>query len=95
MGGEIVNVNSGGVRGGEIVRKKPNRLYTGRSAPSLDIPSRQHGAKHSSWWNAPETKRKKRVAQYKFYAVEGKVKISIKKGFRWFKKTCSRIVHGF
>ncbi|KAG8363873.1 hypothetical protein BUALT_Bualt19G0067800 [Buddleja alternifolia] len=42
-----------------------------------------------------EWKRKKRIAKYKLYSVEGKVKNSLRKGFRWFKNTCSRIVHGF
>ncbi|KAK0582495.1 hypothetical protein LWI29_026198 [Acer saccharum] len=46
------------------------------------------------WWNDPETKRRKRVAKYKFYSVEGKVKSSLKKGFRWMKKKCSHIIHG-
>ncbi|KAK0599231.1 hypothetical protein LWI29_003455 [Acer saccharum] len=45
------------------------------------------------WWNDLETKRRKRVAKYKFYSVEGKVKSSLKKGFRWMKKKCSRIIH--
>ncbi|KAI9185344.1 hypothetical protein LWI28_006341 [Acer negundo] len=45
-------------------------------------------------WNDPETKRRKRVTKYKFYSVEGKVKSSLKKGFRWMKKKCSRIIHG-
>ncbi|KAL7084104.1 hypothetical protein ACP275_14G204200 [Erythranthe tilingii] len=46
-------------------------------------------------WHDGEWKRRKRVAKYKFYSVEGKVKNSFRKGLRWFKKTCSRIVHGF
>ncbi|KAI3448521.1 hypothetical protein Pfo_005186 [Paulownia fortunei] len=47
------------------------------------------------WHGGQELKRKKRIAKYKLYSVEGKVKSSLRKGFRWFKKTCSRIVHGF
>ncbi|XP_010931722.1 uncharacterized protein [Elaeis guineensis] len=35
------------------------------------------------WWAAEaEAKRQRRVARYKIYAVEGKVKASIRKGFR-------------
>ncbi|KAJ7973289.1 DUF3511 domain protein [Quillaja saponaria] len=45
-----------------------------------------------SWWNDPELKRKRRVASYKFYAAEGKLKHSLKKGFRWLKIKCIRIV---
>ncbi|KAF5739901.1 hypothetical protein HS088_TW12G01113 [Tripterygium wilfordii] len=48
-----------------------------------------------SWWNDPEMKRKKRVVKYKLYAVEGKVKSSIKNGYRWLKRKCSKMVHGF
>ncbi|KAA0033960.1 DUF3511 domain protein [Cucumis melo var. makuwa] len=48
-----------------------------------------------SWWKKPEMKRRQRVAKYKLYAVEGKVKSSIKKGFRWIKTKCSRIISGF
>nr|KYP74219.1 hypothetical protein KK1_006889 [Cajanus cajan] len=43
----------------------------------------------------PETKRRKRIARYKVYAVEGKVKASLRNGIRWIKDTCSRIVHGY
>ncbi|KAF3660432.1 putative DNA helicase hus2 [Capsicum annuum] len=48
-----------------------------------------------SWYSTPEFKRKKRVAKYKLYSMEGKVKASFKNGYRWFKHTCSRIIHGF
>ncbi|KAL3683683.1 hypothetical protein R1sor_001705 [Riccia sorocarpa] len=33
----------------------------------------------------PEVKRKKRVASYKVFTVEGKVKASVRSGFRWIK----------
>ncbi|KAK9755976.1 hypothetical protein RND81_01G064100 [Saponaria officinalis] len=45
--------------------------------------------------NDPEIQRKKRVVSYKVYAVEGKMKGSFRKSFRWFKSTCSHVVHGF
>ncbi|KAJ4969530.1 hypothetical protein NE237_016231 [Protea cynaroides] len=49
-----------------------------------------------SWsFNNPDMKRRKRVAQYKIYAVEGKVKSSFRRGLRWIKNKCSEIVHGF
>ncbi|KAK4339717.1 hypothetical protein RND71_041179 [Anisodus tanguticus] len=47
------------------------------------------------WYSKPEINRKKRVAKYKIYSMEGKVKRSFKNGYRWFKHTCSRIIHGF
>ncbi|KAI4378069.1 hypothetical protein MLD38_015606 [Melastoma candidum] len=46
-------------------------------------------------WTDPEMKRKRRVAKYKMYSAEGKIKESLKKGIRWIKRKCSRIVHGF
>lgn len=40
----------------------------------------------ATWWAADaEAKRQRRVARYKIYAVEGKVKASIRKGLRWVK----------
>ncbi|CAL9003293.1 unnamed protein product [Prunus brigantina] len=44
------------------------------------------------WWNDPELKRRGRVARYKLYGAEGKVKRSLKKGYRWFKRKCLEIV---
>ncbi|ONM26322.1 hypothetical protein Zm00014a_005420 [Zea mays] len=38
-----------------------------------------------------EMKRRRRVASYKAYAVEGKVKASIRRGIRWVKAKCDRI----
>lgn len=55
-------------------------------------------ASSSNTWNFnadPELQRKKRVVGYKAYAVEGKVKGSVKKSFRWIKDTCIQVVHGF
>lgn len=43
----------------------------------------------------PELQRKKRVASYKVYAVEGKMKGSFRKSYRWIKHTCSQVVHGW
>ncbi|KAK6917348.1 Protein of unknown function DUF3511 [Dillenia turbinata] len=47
----------------------------------------------SSWsFNDAEMKRKRRVIKYKLYSMEGKVKSSIKHGFRWFKRKCARMI---
>ncbi|KAL6894400.1 hypothetical protein ACP4OV_008498 [Aristida adscensionis] len=46
-----------------------------------------------SWWSGdPEAKRRRRVAGYKSYAVEARVKASLRKGFRWVKDRCTGIV---
>lgn len=55
-----------------------------------------NGSSSKSWsFNDPELKRKKRVASYKVYTVEGKVKGSLKKSFRWLKDRYSRVVYGW
>lgn len=43
----------------------------------------------------PEMKRKKRIARYKAYGVEGRVKASLRRGIRWIKDKCSQIVNGY
>ena len=42
-------------------------------------------ASRSSIFSDPEFQRKRRVASYKVYSVEGKVKGSFKKSFSWLK----------
>ncbi|CAL0300120.1 unnamed protein product [Lupinus luteus] len=42
-------------------------------------------APNTTWWNDSDTKRKRRVAKYKVYSSESKLKCSLKKGFRSFK----------
>ncbi|KAK7379187.1 hypothetical protein VNO80_04640 [Phaseolus coccineus] len=49
-------------------------------------------SKSSWWWNEAERKRKRRVGKYKLYGTEAKIKHSFKKGFRWFKIKCIKIV---
>ncbi|KAK8960045.1 hypothetical protein KSP40_PGU017218 [Platanthera guangdongensis] len=50
----------------------------------------------SKWcFSDPEMKRRRRVAGYKIYAVEGKVKSSLRRGVRWIKSKCSELVHGW
>ncbi|XP_077210248.1 uncharacterized protein LOC143845722 [Tasmannia lanceolata] len=54
------------------------------------------GSSSKSWsLNDPELQRKKRVASYKVYAVEGKMKGSFRKSFRWLKDRYSQIVYGW
>ena len=49
-----------------------------------------------SWSFAdPEFQRKKRVASYKMYSVEGKVKGSFRKSFRWLKYKYTQAVYGW
>jgi len=53
------------------------------------------GSEKAWRFSDPEAKRKKRIAKYKVYGVEGKVKATVKKGLRWIKKKCSQIAHGY
>ncbi|XP_031288008.1 uncharacterized protein LOC116146726 [Pistacia vera] len=99
----------GGDRRLEIVSGKSfgtafgaNQIYVTRShSPDLPpIPPRatrpNNSASVKPWgFSDPEMKRKKRIAKYKVYTVEGKVKASLRKGFRWIKNKCSQIVHGY
>ncbi|XP_057776194.1 uncharacterized protein LOC130995062 [Salvia miltiorrhiza] len=65
----------------------PRKLKKGKSM----------GASLSKSWsfNDPEIQRKKRVASYKAYTVEGKVKGSFRRSFRWIKDRCNLLIHGF
>lgn len=64
--------------------------------PPLALPGRKEETKaRSTWFSDPEMKRKRRVASYKAYSVEGKVKASLKKGFRWIRCKCSELIHGW
>ncbi|XP_050230931.1 uncharacterized protein LOC126679950 [Mercurialis annua] len=46
-------------------------------------------------FNDPELQRKKRVASYKVYSVEEKMKGSFRKSFRWIKDSYTQVVYGW
>lgn len=50
--------------------------------------------KMMSFGGDAEFQRKKRVAGYKVYSVEGKLKGSFRKSFRWIKDKCINVVYG-
>ncbi|KAK4274562.1 hypothetical protein QN277_017763 [Acacia crassicarpa] len=51
---------------------------------------------YKSWsFSDAEFQRKKRVAGYKMYCVEGKAKGSLRKGFKWLKDKYSQAVNGW
>ncbi|KAK7379030.1 hypothetical protein VNO80_04482 [Phaseolus coccineus] len=58
-------------------------------------PDSAQGSEKPWRFSDPEAKRKKRIAKYKVYGVEGKVKATLKEGLRWIKKKCSQIAHGY
>lgn len=64
---------------------KEMKLKKGKSSGSL-----------KGWsLNDPELQRKKRVAGYKVYAMEGKMKGSMRKSFRWIKDRYTQVVYGW
>ncbi|KAJ8509715.1 hypothetical protein OPV22_000149 [Ensete ventricosum] len=68
------------------------------SLPPLK-PRRGSGAISSSsarpWWSSdPEAAQRRRMARYKAYGVESKVRASLRRGLRWLKSRCSYLVHG-
>jgi Domain of unknown function (DUF3511) len=50
---------------------------------------------NKGWLNDPEFQRKKRIAKYKSFTVERKVKGSFTKSFRWMKDRYYKIVYGW
>lgn len=48
----------------------------------------------ASWFTDPETKRRKRVAKYKFVAMEGKAKQTARNSFRWLKAKYIAVRYG-
>jgi Domain of unknown function (DUF3511) len=50
---------------------------------------------YKGWLNDPEFQRKKRVAKYKSFTVERKVKGSFTKSFRWLKDRYYRMMYGW
>ncbi|KAK7290966.1 hypothetical protein RIF29_05783 [Crotalaria pallida] len=50
-------------------------------------------SKSWSFAGDPEFQRKKRIANYKMYSVEGKVKGSLRRSFRWLKVKYTQIVY--
>ncbi|KAK9049848.1 hypothetical protein SSX86_031181 [Deinandra increscens subsp. villosa] len=54
-----------------------------------------NGSMSKNWsFSDPELQRKKRVASYKAYTMEGKVKGSIKKSLRWIKGKYLQMAYG-
>ncbi|XP_057978498.1 uncharacterized protein LOC131164950 [Malania oleifera] len=72
------------------IKKVKSSVINGSSSSSSSSSSSK------SWgFNDPELQRKKRVASYKVYAVEGKMKGSLRKSFRWVKDTYTQMVYGW
>lgn len=80
----------------------PQRLPLPRgnmAAMEVTRPGMKHRSKVSSrsksWFESRDMGRRKRVVMYKWYAAEGKIKKSFKKGIKWVKHQCSKIANEF
>ncbi|WOL20394.1 hypothetical protein Cni_G29199 [Canna indica] len=60
-------------------------------------PSSSSSSKKGGWVfsSDPDFQRRKRVAGYKAYAVEGRVKGSFRRSFRWLKDRYTQILYGW
>lgn len=79
----------------EIVSGKGNQIYGGGGI--IRSPARTSTSSSKPWGGLtdPESKRRKRIAYYKVYTIEGRVKASFRNGIRWIKSKCSDFIHGF
>lgn len=70
--------------------------YGTRDNSIYDVKKEKSIERSKSWGiTDPELQRKKRVASYKMYGVEGKVKGSFRKSFRWLKQRYTQVVYGW
>ena len=69
--------------------------YAGKDLKKMKKMKSTNGKATKGWsFSDPEMQRKKRIAGYKVYTMEGKMKGSIRKSFRWIKNTCTQVVNG-
>ncbi|KAK8718143.1 hypothetical protein V6N13_045388 [Hibiscus sabdariffa] len=78
-----------------------NQIFSGTRSCTPDLPPASTRKSQTSsnskprGFTDPETQRKKRIAKYKVYTVEGNLKASLRKGLRWIKNKCSQIVRRY
>lgn len=80
----------------EIVSGRGNQIYASGSL-SVRSPVRTSTSSSRLWGGLsdPESERRKRIAKYKAYTIEGRVKASFRNGIRWIKSKCSEFIHGY
>ncbi|KAK8970992.1 hypothetical protein KSP40_PGU006943 [Platanthera guangdongensis] len=75
-----------------------NRRSSSTSQGSRKVTKLNKGDNASSfkggWLSDPELQRKKRVAGYKVYSAEGKVKGTFRKSFQWMKDRYTQVMYG-
>ncbi|GJN18603.1 hypothetical protein PR202_gb05777 [Eleusine coracana subsp. coracana] len=65
------------------------------AAPGLDEAQRSKSKRRWLALGDPDMDRKRRVASYKAYGVEGRVKGSFRKSFKWIKDRYLHLVYGW
>ncbi|CAN8299380.1 unnamed protein product [Cochlearia groenlandica] len=85
----------GGAQGGTVDFRSYSASYATENN-MYDLKKGKPIERSKSWGiTDPELLRKKRVASYKMYSVEGKVKGSFRKSLRWLKQRYTRAVYGW
>lgn len=93
-GGMQIQPYHGGPRTGDF-RSYSASYATATENNIYDIKKEKSIERSKSWGiTDPELLRKKRVASYKMYSVEGKVKGSFRKSFRWLKQRYTQVLYG-
>ncbi|KAL6142545.1 hypothetical protein ACLB2K_060825 [Fragaria x ananassa] len=67
-----------------IRQQQHDHRQFGKAEPKrglAEVP-RSKNKRFKLWWNDAEVKRRRRVAKYKLYGAEGKMKMSFKRGYR-------------
>ncbi|XVF48693.1 hypothetical protein PTKIN_Ptkin03bG0210300 [Pterospermum kingtungense] len=73
-----------------------NTVHSNRDLKLKKGKSTSGSSSSKSWsFSDPEFQRKKRVASYKMYSVEGNVKGSLRRSFRWLKDKYTKVVYGW
>ncbi|KAI3854987.1 hypothetical protein MKW92_049665 [Papaver armeniacum] len=68
----------------------------GNNSKEMKFKKAKSGGTSKIWcFNDPELQRKKRVASYKVYSVEGNIKGTFRKSVRWIKDRYTKVVYGW
>jgi len=90
--------SAGGVGGGGMGMSSYSYQYEYGGGAAADGGDLKRSKSSKRRWLAlgdPDLERKRRVASYKAYAVEGKVKGSFRKSFKWIKDRYLHLVNGW
>ncbi|XP_058748941.1 uncharacterized protein LOC131648265 [Vicia villosa] len=73
-----------------------NYVYNPNQTCNKEVKMKRAKSTSKSWrFDDAELQRKKRVAGYKLYGAEGKMKGSLRKSFKWIKNTYTQAIYGW